>query len=297
MAIINYPVCPGCGAESIRQQFSAEDFTVSHQLFGIWECGHCSLRFTQDVPDINAIGAYYRSDTYVSHTNTKEGLVNRLYHMVRRRTLRQKCRLIKSQTGLPTGRLLDIGAGVGAFAHTMQQAGWQVTALEPDSDTRQRAKELHGLDLLPAEALRQLPEGSFDAITMWHVLEHVHDLHGYLAQIKKLLAPNGRLVIAVPNYTSYDAGYYRQFWAAYDVPRHLYHFSPASMHRLLTQYQLGLVGCRPMWFDSFYVSMLSWHCKTGRNNILRASWVGLVSNIYALFNRRRCSSLIYIAKK
>jgi len=297
MAIINYPVCPGCGASSIRQQFSAEDFTVSHQLFGIWECSHCSLRFTQDVPDAGAIGAYYRADAYVSHTDTKEGLVNRLYHIVRKRTLRRKCALIKAQTGLPAGRLLDIGAGTGAFAHTMQQAGWQVTALEPDSDTRQRAKELHGLDLLPAEALMQLPEASFDAITLWHVLEHVHDLHAYMKQVKKLLSPHGRIVIAVPNYTSYDAGYYRQFWAAYDVPRHLYHFSPASIHRLLAQYQLQLADCRPMWFDSFYVSMLSWSYKTGRNNIIRASWVGLLSNIHALLNRQRCSSLIYIAKK
>ena len=297
MATINYPVCPGCGSSSIRQQFNAEDFTVSHQLFAIWECGHCSLRFTQDVPDAVSIGGFYQSDAYVSHTDTKEGLVNRLYHMVRKRTMRQKCALIKRQTGLPSGRLLDIGAGTGAFVHAMQKAGWQVTGLEPDSDTRQRAKERYGLAILPAETLFQLPEGSFDAITMWHVLEHVHDLHAYMAQLKKLLTPNGRLFIAVPNYTSYDAGYYRQFWAAYDVPRHLFHFSPASMHCLLQLNQLELIGCRPMWFDSFYISMLSWSYKTGRNNLIRSSWVGLLSNIQTLLNRQRCSSLTYIAKK
>ncbi|MBS1566459.1 MAG: class I SAM-dependent methyltransferase, partial [Bacteroidetes bacterium] len=240
---------------------------------------------------------YYQSAAYVSHTDTKEGLVNRLYHMVRKRTLRGKRSLIKKLTGLPTGRLLDIGAGTGAFANIMQQGGWQVTALEPDSDTRKRALELYGLAVLPADALLQLPEGSFDVITMWHVLEHVHDLHGYIAQIKKLLSPNGRLVIAVPNYTSYDAGYYRQFWAAYDVPRHLYHFSPASMHGLLAQYQLELIGCRPMWFDSFYVSMLSWSYKTGHNNLLRSFWVGLLSNIHTMLNRQRCSSLIYVSRK
>jgi len=297
MAIINYPVCPGCGADAIRQQFTVEDFTVSHQAFGIWECGHCSLRFTQDIPDAASIGPYYRSDSYVSHTDTKKGLVNRLYHIVRKRTLRRKCALIKRQTGMASGRLLDIGAGTGAFAQTMQHAGWQVTGLEPDSDTRLRAKDLHGVALLPAEALFQLPEASFDAITMWHVLEHVHDLHGYMAQIKRLLTPNGRIFIAVPNYTSYDAGYYRQFWAAYDVPRHLYHFSPASIHCLLEKYQLQLADCKPMWFDSIYVSMLSWSYKTGRNNFIRASWVGLLSNVHALFNRQRCSSLIYIARK
>jgi len=297
MAIINYPVCPGCGASSIRQVLSAEDFTVSHQLFHIWECGSCSLRFTQDVPDAGAIGSYYQSDTYVSHTDTKEGLVNRLYHFVRKRTLRQKCRLLQRQTGLRKGRLLDIGAGTGAFANTMRNAGWQVTALEPDSDTRQRAKEIHKLDLLPAGELFALEAGSYDAITLWHVLEHVHDLHRYIEQIKLLLKPGGCLFIAVPNYTSYDAGYYRQFWAAYDVPRHLYHFSPASMQRLLQQYQLQITGCKPMWFDSFYVSMLSWGYKTGKGNPLRAGWVGLVSNFRAMGNRQRCSSLIYLVRK
>jgi 2-polyprenyl-3-methyl-5-hydroxy-6-metoxy-1,4-benzoquinol methylase len=297
MAIINHLVCPGCGSASIRRQFAAEDFTVSHQLFNIWECGACSLRFTQDIPDIAAIGKYYQADAYVSHTDTKEGMVNRLYHFVRKRTLRKKAALLRQQTGLSTGALLDIGAGTGAFANTMQKAGWRVTALEPDSDTRQRAKERYGLAVLPADALYQLPAGSFDAITLWHVLEHVHDLHGYIKQMKQLLKPGGRLFIAVPNYTSYDAGYYRQFWAAYDVPRHLYHFSPVAMSRLLQQYQLHITGCRPMWFDSFYVSMLSWSYKTGRNNILRASWIGLLSNVRTVFNRQRCSSLIYIVKK
>jgi len=297
MAIINYPVCPGCSSSSIRQQFSAEDFTVSHQLFGIWECGHCSLRFTQDVPDAASIGAFYRSDAYVSHTDTKEGIINRLYHFVRKRTMRKKNALIRHQTGLSSGRLLDIGAGTGAFVHVMQRTGWQVTGLEPDSDTRQRARERYGLALLPVDTLFQLPEESFDAITLWHVLEHVHDLHAYIAQIKKLLTPNGRLFIAVPNYTSYDAGYYRQFWAAYDVPRHLYHFSPASIHCLLEKHQLQLINCKPMWFDSFYISMLSWGYKTGGNNLIRSTWVGLVSNIHTLLNRQRCSSLTYIAKK
>jgi len=281
----------------MRQVLTAEDFSVSHQLFHICECGSCSLRFTQDIPDADAIGSYYKSDTYVSHTDTKEGLVNRLYHFVRKRTLRQKAALLQRQTGLRAGRLLDIGAGTGAFAGAMQKAGWQVTALEPDSETRERAKRIHGLDLLPTTELPALEPASFDAITLWHVLEHVHELHHYIEQIKRLLKPGGCIFIAVPNYTSYDAGYYCQFWAAYDVPRHLYHFSPASMQRLLQQYQLQITDCRPMWFDSFYVSMLSSGYKPGGGGLLKASWVGLVSNIKALFKRQRCSSLIYIIKK
>ncbi len=132
---------------------------------------------------------------------------------------------------------------------------------------------------------------------MWHVLEHVHELHRYIEQIKRLLKPGGFLFIAVPNYTSYDAGYYRQYWAAYDVPRHLYHFSPASMQRLLQPYQLRIAACKPMWFDSFYVSMLSWGYKTGKSNLLRAFWVGLVSNLRTMFRRQRCRSMINIIKQ
>ena len=297
MPLIHYTNCPSCESDNLLPVLSAVDYTVSHETFDILECAQCGLRFTQDVPDAAAIGPYYRSEEYISHSNTSKGLVNSLYHLVRRQTLADKRRLILSATRTRQGRLLDIGAGTGAFAAYMQQNGWEVTGLEPDEVARERALADNKMRLLDTGELFSLPAESYDAITLWHVLEHVHDLHGYIKQIKQLLKPGGCLFIAVPNYTSYDAGYYRQFWAAYDVPRHLYHFSPVAMSRLLQRYQLRITGCRPMWFDSFYVSMLSWSYKTGSNNILRAAWIGLLSNLRTVFNRQRCSSLIYIVKK
>lgn len=295
--MIHYTTCPACGGNHIHPQLTAKDHTVSQQDFGVWHCDDCSLRFTQDVPEQDAIGAYYQSDAYISHSDTKEGLVNRLYHIVRNHTLKGKRKLVEQQTGLHSGNILDIGCGTGAFLHTMKEGGWTITGLEPDATARAKAKELYGIEAEVPGKLFALEKGNYQAITMWHVLEHVHELHAYLKQLHDLLAPGGRLFIAVPNYTSYDAELYQEHWAAYDVPRHLYHFSPESMEKLLKLFSLKLTAIKPMWFDSFYVSMLSEQYKNGKENIIRASWNGLRSNMKALSNKGRCSSVIYVVEK
>ena len=142
-----------------------------------------------------------------------------------------------------------------------------------------------------------MPAESLDAITMWHVLEHVHDLHEYIQQLKFLLKPEGKIFIAVPNYTSYDAQHYKEFWAAYDVPRHLYHFSPKSMEILIESHQMKVIKMKPMWYDSVYVSMLSEQYKTGRSHPANALISGFFSNLETLFDTRKCSSIIYIISK
>jgi len=295
--MIQYKVCPVCQSDAIAPMLEAVDHTVSHKSFPVWNCASCTAAFTQDVPDQQEIGAYYASDDYISHSDTSKGFINGLYHRVRRRTLASKRNLVASQTKLEKGKLLDVGCGTGAFLHTMKQAGWEITGLEPDPTARERAAELYKLHPLSTDQLYQLPAGSFNAITLWHVLEHVHDLQGYVEQLAKLLAPGGRLFIAVPNYTSHDAAFYKELWAAYDVPRHLYHFSPKSMEQLLSAHQLQLVTCKPMWFDSFYVSLLSEKYRNGKGNIIRAGWVGFVSNLKALGNVRKCSSVIYVSRR
>lgn len=250
--------------------------------------------FTQDVPSEDEIGQYYRSDNYISHTNTSEGIVNTLYHHVRKITLEQKRKLLAKITKKNTGTLLDIGAGTGSFASHMKSAGWNVTALEPDSHARQVAFQANNIHLLPSEDLFKLNASTYDVITMWHVLEHVHRLHEYIDQCKKLLLPNGKLVVAVPNFTSKDALHYQQYWAAYDVPRHLYHFSPEAMKQLMSRHGLSIRRIKPMWFDSFYVSMLSEQYRSGRSNLPGALAQGLSSNLGALTKRKTASSLIYI---
>ncbi len=295
--MIHYDNCPLCGSGNLADKFPVKDYTVSGGLFTVVRCSNCTGMFTQGVPPQEAIGPYYASLNYISHSNTQKGFINTIYHRVRSVTLTAKRKMIGTLTGLTKGNILDVGCGTGAFLNEMKNAGWEITGLEPDELARKNAAELFGIHPRPSGELFDLQSKSFDAITMWHVLEHVHQLHEYVAQLKKLLADNGRLLIAVPNYTSYDAGHYNQHWAAYDTPRHLYHFSPASMKQLMRQHGLEVAGTKPMWFDSFYVSMLSEQYQKGKGNIVKACLIGVISNLKALFDKERCSSVIYVIKK
>jgi len=287
--------CPVCKSQSLTEVLTVKDFTVSNETFVITECTDCSLRFTQGIPCETAIQRYYQSSAYISHSNTKKGFINRVYHWARYFTMMSKEALVKKATKKNVGMLLDVGSGTGTFVHTMVKAGWNVSGLEPDAEARATGVKKYNCDIYPAEELFRLPEGTYDAITMWHVLEHVHQLDAYIVQLKKLLAPNGKLIIAVPNYTSKDAATYQEYWASYDVPRHLYHFSPASIRRLMELHGLKVIATKPMWFDSFYICMLSEKYKNG--SIAKAFWNGLSSNFNAWMHKEQCSSLIYIIQK
>lgn len=294
---VHYTNCPVCGSGDIREVMSAKDYTVSGETFSIAECAACSARFTQDVPAADFIGHYYKSEEYISHTDSSIGLINRLYQLVRKRTLKAKKKLVEKETGLTRGSLLDLGSGTGVFARQMKEAGWQVTGLEPDADARALAKRVYQVDLEDSTHLFKLPPATFDAITMWHVLEHVHDLQGTMTQLRTLLKEKGKLFIAVPNYRSKDAALYKEYWAAWDVPRHLYHFSPRAMKILVEKHGLMIDGYKPMWYDSFYVSLLSSKYKNGRTNLPGSFFNGLRSNLKAMGNPQECSSVIYIVGK
>jgi SAM-dependent methyltransferase len=289
--------CPVCNHDKSRFALKAKDHSVSGEFFDILECMRCGLRYTYPVPDSSRIGRYYQSEDYISHSNTRKGLVNSLYHMVRSRTLATKLHLLKKETGLKQGSHLDIGAGTGAFVQYMNLHGWKSEGIEPDEKARLRAVEHHQTRLLPAEAFDSLLGAGYDAISLWHVLEHVHDLHPYLRRIKDLLKPDGLVFIAVPNYTSYDAIKYGPDWAAYDVPRHLYHFSPASMQWLLRTVGFQLRAEVPMWYDSYYISLLSEKYEGASGSLLKGFVTGTVSNLKAFSNKEKCSSLIYVARK
>ncbi len=294
---IHYNNCPVCKSTNITSVLQAKDNTVSNEIFTIWQCANCALRFTQDVPGNSEIAAYYNSSDYISHSNTSEGFTNKLYHAVRSFTLRSKKNLVEKYASVKKGNLLDVGAGTGAFAATMQKAKWNVTALEPDATARTNAKNNFNIVLQPAEQLFTLKDESFNAITLWHVLEHVHDLHNYIDKFYSLLKKDSVLIIAVPNYTSYDANEYESAWAAYDVPRHLYHFSPQSMKLLLEKHNFRLAKYQPMWFDSYYISLLSEKYLTGKSNPLKAFISGSISNLKTIKNKQKGSSIIYIAQK
>ena len=294
---INYTLCPICGSAGISKVFKVKDNTASQDFFEIYHCSNCQVRFTQNPPSESSIGEYYKSEDYISHTDTSKGLINRIYQTVRNISINQKKKLIEKITGLTSGNLLDVGSGTGYFAAAMHKTGWNVTGLEPDEQARNVALRQRSIKLLPANALFQLPENNYQAITLWHVLEHIHDIKKYIVTFQKLLADNGKLFIAVPNYTSYDAISYGSDWAGYDVPRHLYHFTPQTMQWLIKECKMKIIDIKPMWFDSFYVSLLSSKYKNGSPNWIGAFWTGLVSNIKAMSDVKKCSSVIYIMSK
>lgn len=289
--------CPSCGSPNPQNHSKVRDHSVSGEDFTILSCTSCGLLFTAEAPGPDEIGRYYGSEEYVSHTDTRKGPVNRLYHLVRSITVRSKRRSALRANGGAPGRLLDYGCGTGAFAAAMRDAGWEVTALEPDGTARENALALHGLRPGRPEELGSMTDDSVDVVTLWHVLEHVHDLRGTLQHFHRILRPGGTMFLAVPNHASLDARRYGVHWAAWDVPRHLSHFSPGSMRRLLQPLGFGVVEVRTMWFDAFYVSMLSEKYLHGRVRMLPALWSGLLSNANALFRPGTGSSLVYVVKR
>lgn len=283
--------CPVCNGVSFVPFLTCKDYTVSKESFNIVSCKDCNFKFTNPRPSDSEIGKYYKSEDYVSHSDTKKGLINRLYHAVRTRTLKQKLGLISGYVS--RGTMLDYGCGTGMFLKTCAFAGWKSFGFEPDPDARKLATEK---GLVVADTKEELSKSKYDIITLWHVLEHVTDLGQTLEFFSKQLTDNGRLIIAVPNHTSADAKHYREFWAGYDLPRHIYHFEINTMKKLLGNYGFGLEETKPMKFDSYYVSMLSEKYKSGSMNYLSAFLNGIRSNLSAK-DPSQYSSVIYIFKK
>ena len=278
-----------------KSSFSVKDYSVSQETFQIIESEYDGILKTNPQPAQQDLPKYYSSEDYISHTDSRRNLLEQVYHLVRKNALKRKLNLIKSFK-TDGHELLDIGCGTGDFLKIVKENNWVVSGVEPDENARKIANDKTGGSVQDISALLDFNEERFDVITLWHVLEHLPKLEDHIQLFQKLLKPNGRLVIAVPNYKSYDALYYQNFWAAYDVPRHLWHFSQKGISDLLQQFGFNLVETHPMKFDSFYVSLLSEKYKNGFMNPFMAFWVGLRSNSKAK-SSMEYSSLIYCFKK
>lgn len=288
--------CLVCGSPDLREEFRCTDHYVTGEHFPLFGCPHCGFRFTASPPPEEEMERYYQSQEYISHSDTSKGVVSRVYHLVRDFMVSRKADIVRKSAAIQRGSLLDIGAGTGFFLHHMQTGGWQVTGTEANPVARGVAERVRGLHLLPAGKLFSLPAHSFDVITLWHVLEHLHDPGKYWQEFTRLLRPGGTLVIALPNPGSWDAVHYREFWAAWDTPRHLWHFTPDNLEMLAGQYRFRLKRIVRMPFDSFYVSILSEKYMKSSFPLLRGVWNGKRSWWKALWDKKRCSSLIYILK-
>jgi len=267
------------------------DHSVSKETFDLYYDQDLDLLITSPQPSPKDLGRYYESNDYISHTDSKRSLFEKAYHFVKGIALKNKLNLINSCS--PTkGNLLDIGAGTGDFLLTAKQNGWKTIGVEPS----QKAKGIAiSKGITFSESTQDLESKSFDVITMWHVLEHVPDLEIQIQELKRLVKPNGTIIIAVPNFKSYDANYYGKFWAAYDVPIHFWHFSKTAIQILFEKENIKLEKVLPMKFDSFYVSLLSEKYKNGKMNYLKAFWIGLLSNWKAK-SSLESSSHIYVLK-
>lgn len=287
--------CPICNGRQFQKEFISKDETVSGEFFPIIRCSICTLMITSPRPDQNSIGKYYQSNSYISHANKSATLIDKIYFEARKIALRQKRRLIEKYSSNRT--LLDVGCGTGAFINYMTQHSWETTGVEPSEKARLVSESLN--KNVKAD-LDHLAGKTFSIITLWHVLEHIHSLNENLNKITTLLDLSGTIFIAVPNHKSFDAKYYQSKWAAYDPPRHLWHFNQKSMTMLLQNHKLKLEATIPMKMDSYYVALLSEKYGNPRTSsivqILKAITLGLISNIKAK-STTEYSSLIYVVKK
>jgi len=295
--ILKINTCPLCGGHQLEHALTCTDYYASGEKFEVTRCVHCGFLMTQGVPVEAKIGKYYETPDYISHSDTQKGLMNRVYHWVRRYMLARKASLVEHASKMKEGRLLDYGTGTGYFPHTMRQKGWDAKAIEKNAKARDFARERFGLEVESEEALKTYPDASFEVITLWHVMEHLEHLNEIWQTLARLLKEKGVLVVAVPNPSSWDAEKYREGWAAYDVPRHLWHFSPSVMQQFGAKHGFVLEAEYPMPFDAFYVSMLSEKYKGARFSFLKGMWTGMVAWCHALGKKERSSSMIYVFRK
>ncbi|MDF0714803.1 class I SAM-dependent methyltransferase [Muricauda sp. 334s03] len=267
-----------------------KDFSVSGEQFELHRDEELDMLVTKPQPQ-NLL-PYYESEDYISHTDSKSSFTDRLYQLVKTNNLKKKIQIVDNQLN-NSKTLLDLGAGTGDFLITAQNSGFNVTGVEPNDKARKLAEQ-KGINLL--SSLKEISRQKFQAITLWHVLEHLPNLDEQIKNLVNLLEEDGVLVIAVPNFKSYDAKHYKSHWAAFDVPRHLWHFSKTSISKLFAPHQMEVVKIKPMWFDAFYVSILSEKYKGNKLYLVSAFFVGLWSNFKAIFTKEH-SSLIYVLKK
>ncbi len=298
MSSIDLSKCPLCGSNDLGKMFDCEDHFSSREFFPVCDCRQCGFRFTNHFPSEESIGKYYDSPGYISHSDSDKGITNKLYRLFRGMMLRRKVRIVKRYTHTREARLLDIGCGTGYFLHTAREAGYRVTGIEKNRMAREKAVSLFGLDL--QEDLDHFAQGqSFEVITLWHVLEHLEKLNESIEKIEGMLTADGTLIIALPNHLSYDAGVYGRQWAAYDVPRHLWHFTPKTVEQLTEKHGMKVVKRYRMPLDAFYIALLS-ESYRGHSSLVRypkAFLTGVMGFLYSLFDLKKSSSVIYIIKK
>lgn len=277
------------------ENITVKDHSVSGEEFQLVFDEALEMYKTEPQPSLETLASYYESEDYISHTDAKRNLFEKIYHWVRSYMLSKKMSIVDTHTKSDAKKVLDIGCGTGDFLAMAKKYKWEIAGIEPDAQARKIATEKTGIEIHTNDWLSEIADDSFDAVTMWHVLEHVPNLDEQIQTLKRIIKPNGSIFIAVPNFKSHDATHYKELWAAYDVPRHLWHFSQKSIKSLFGKENMEVVKILPMKFDAYYVSLLSEKHKTGKMNPIKGFYRGFVSNFKAI-SSSEYSSLIYVIK-
>lgn len=287
--------CPVCNGKVFQTIYQCQDYTVSHETFTVKQCVSCMLGITSPRPEEMTLGSYYQSPEYISHSGKSTGAIGWIYNVARFFSLRWKKNKISQFS--TTGSILDFGCGSGEFLNALQKDNWNITGVEPSELARKKASALNGINIY--SSLDEIHGKDFDCITAWHVVEHVSFPLQTIQQLKSHLKKSGTIFIAVPNYQSPDAKHYKNYWAGFDVPRHLWHFSKNSIQILLEKSGLEVVKIIPMRLDAYYVSLLSEKYRADNKlsliQYIKGIASGLASNLRAK-KEKNYSSLIYIAR-
>ncbi len=267
---------------------SVQDHFLTQENFDLYRDESAGVLKT--VPQPENIESYYESEDYLSHDDSQDSFFAKCYQFAKIWNLRSKKSLIGKYA--VDGKILDIGAGVGDVVGVLKKSGYDAIGYEPSKKARLFAAR-KGIELL--DQTDSILPNSIKVISMYHVLEHVPDYKKQIDLIYNWLQEDGYLILALPNYNSFDAKWFKSYWAGYDVPRHLFHFNKLAVGNVF-QNKFKLISTKPMWFDSLYVSILSARYQKRKVPFIYGICIGLISNFAALFSKEP-SSLVYVLKK
>ncbi|MRR23314.1 class I SAM-dependent methyltransferase [bacterium] len=290
-------VCLACGAADSADQYHAKDHLVSGKEFTIRKCNACGMGWTVDPPAETGAGKYYVSEEYISHTDRKQSISDYLYHLARSFMLGRKKGLVDRVTGRNAGILVDMGSGTGYFPAYMQKEGWQVTGVEISEAARKYSADRFSLKAVSPEEVKDLPSATADCITFWHVLEHLYSPDEWLKEVSRILKDDGRCIMALPNFSSTDAIWFGNRWAALDVPRHLWHFTPGSMQLYAERNGFVCESLVSLPLDLFYISILSYRNQRKSLALIKGLVTGAYLAVRSGFRKEKSSSLVYVLSK
>lgn len=286
--------CEICEGSEFADFMQCTDYFLTKEKFLLKKCENCGLVFVSPRPEIKDLNKYYNSQDYISHSGSEKGIINKIYKRIRHITHNRKYRLVDKFSNEKS--VLDIGSGSGELLSLFKKNNWKTLGVEPNYDARKFSTEQYRITVIDEIDIEKIQDHSFNAITMWHVLEHIPELNKQMKKLKRILSFNGFLFIAVPHHDSYDAEYYKEFWAAYDVPRHLFHFTPITIEKLFQKHGFTIIEKLPMKFDSYYISMLSEKYKKGKQKLFNGFWRGYISNKKARKHKYSYSGQVYVIK-